>query len=854
MKRRFEKFEPTPFYFLNDAFDRDEIIRQLDFMKDNGIGSFFLHLRDGITTQAWGTNIFFSNVRFIAEQSFERGITMWLYDEDAYPSGQCGGHVVIDRPELEGRILMFFKEKVKAGQTVRRLLGRVRGVAAYTVKNVNGQEQVQKLDAVFGPVRRNWYKIDWSSTYYCDYMEDKQSYDHIRAMTGTPEVMFEATVTEDCDLYAVYTVPSQSSRYTTNLDCTRKESFAEYKKRILDKYKEHLGDMFASKIPGIFIDEPTLGGKFSQELCEYFYDQNGYRLEDNLYKLSPEYNGDSSDLRRDYATVKKDMFRENFLVPIHRWCEENGLKMTGHFVCEEDPLLISSEQSIYRQSKLMDIPGFDIITTNIGNLKYCALVLGANIVSSAAAQCGKDRVLAEAFALSPFNMNYHGLKKTADWLFVCGITWIVPHGFHYGYSAYQRADAGKSFFFQDVHFEDYKRFSSYAGRVCKLLCDYKRENDVLLIYPDVAFSENVPYKKKYIDMDISEMPRSANNTMRNAVRYMMSHHIDWDAADPQAILEGNIVDGKMLIGNCAYSKVIVIKGGKTEQAVYDKLKSSGVDCTLYDENDNSFFPKGIVTLGDTDNVQIYRKTRDNSRLLFLFNNSDRYNKISVKVDNNTWVYDADEDISRPILVNDGFAEIALQGYGSAILITGGEAPSPIGEAYIPEAENNDLPEYVTNPEFIYKPRNTRNVISEYHTTVSSNDENIDLGTVKAAPIRNYLGATDTSYRQFYSRAGFDVAKRFDDAYPCKITYTVKINCADKTDYLLFDKHSVMGDFKLYWNGTKILPDQYKKIRVYDVSNFAVYPKWCDGDNILEIRLDHASEFDGATGDIFVMKA
>lgn len=854
MKRRFEAFEPTPFYFLNDTIDRAEIIRQLDFMKDNGIGSYFLHLRDGITDQAWGTDIFFSNVRFIAEESFKRGITMWLYDEDAYPSGQCGGHVVIDRPELAGRTLAFFKETVKAGQTVRRVLGRSRGVAAYTVKTVDGKEQVKILDNTFGPVRRNWYRINWSSTYYCDYIEENQKYDHVRALSAFPEVMFEVEIDEDCELYVVYTVPSGSGRYSINLDCTLKESFFEYKKRILDRYKQAVGDMFGSKIPGIFIDEPTLGGNFSSALCEYFYEKYGYSLFDNLYKLCPEYSGNSSDLRRDYASARKEMFRENFLEPIQSWCHENGLKMTGHFVCEEDPLLISGQQSIYRQTMLMDIPGFDIITTNIGNLKYCALVLGANIVSSAAAQSGKNKILAEAFALSPFNMNYHGLKKTADWLFVCGINWIVPHGFHYGYSAYQRADAGKSFFFQDVHFDDYKLFNEYAGRVCKLLCDYKRENDVLLVYPDVAFSENVPYKKKYADFTDGEMPKSANNSMRNAVRYMMSHHIGWDMADPQAVFEGKIIDGKLVIGDCSYSKVIVIKGGSAEYDTCEYLKNAAVDCFIYDGSDNSLFPNGIETLGDTENVQIYRKTCDNGQMLFLFNNSEAYNKIKVKVGKNTWVYDAEQDVAREIDVRLGFAEVSLQGYGSIILVSGEIPPAPIGSAYVLEPQINDVPEYVTAPDFVYKPKNTRSVISEYYMKVRSKGEEKDLGLVRRDPIRNYIGTADTVMRKFYNRPGFDIAKRFDDLYPCRAEYKVKLDCVDKSDYLLFDKHSVMGDFKIFWNGELIPSERFEKKRVYDVSNFAVYPEWRDGENILEIKLDKADEFDGATGDIFVMKS
>lgn len=854
MKRRFEAFEPTPFYFLNDTVDREELIRQLDFMKEKGIGSFFLHLRDGITEQAWGTDIFFSNVRFIAEESFKRGIIMWLYDEDAYPSGQCGGHVVIDRPELTGRTLKFIKKDVKAGETVRELLGRASGVAAYTVKTVNGRETVKKLENPFGPVRRNWYRINWHSTYYCDFMESGEKYDHVRASTSFPEVMFEAEITEDCELFVVYSVPSSSGRFSNNLDCLRKESFKEYKQRILDRYKAAVGDMFGVKIPGIFIDEPTTGGSFSTELCEYFYEKFGYRLEDHLYKLSPDYTGDGTTFRRDYATAKKEMFRENFLNPIQAWCHENGLKMTGHFICEEDPLLSSGSQNIYRQTMLMDIPGFDIITTNIGNLKHCALVLGANIVCSAAVQTGKERILAEAFALSPFNMNYHGLKKTADWLFVCGINWIVPHGFHYGYSAYHRADAGKSFFFQDVYFEDYKKFADYAGRVCKLLCDYERDNDVLLIYPEAAFSENVPYKKKYAEFAPDEMPKSANNAMRDAVRYMMSHHIGWDTADPQAVLESNISDGKIAVGNCSYSKVIVVKGGETEREAYEKLKRSGIECHLYDGHDNTCFPDGIETDGNTENLQIYRKKRGEGQLLFIFNNSESYCKFRIKAPKNTIVYDAEEDVMRPLKSDGGFVQLALQPYGSVILVSGEDVTTPVGEEYLLPEEDTALPEYMTAPEFTYKPKGARTVISEYGTVVESKGKITDFGTVPRDPVRIYMGTADEILRKFYYRPGFDSAPRFDDVYPCKVEYTVKLDCAEKTDYLLFDKHSVMGDFKLFWNGVEIPREKFEKKRIYDTSNFAVCPEWQDGENILTIKLENAGEFDGATGDIFVMKA
>lgn len=854
--RRFRDFEPTPFYFLNDSFDREEVLRQLDFMKENDVLSFFLHVRDGVTDQAWGTDIFYSNIRFIAEESIKRGITMWLYDEDSFPSGQCGGQVVIDRPELEGRTLRVIRIDAKAGDVVRRLLGRVKGVAAYTVVNADGEERVKKLNSPFGPVRRHWYRMDWPSPYYCDMMQDGMKYDHIRALAAFPEVMFESEIEEDCEIYVAYCVPSQSSKYHTNLDCMKKDSFEEYKMRILERYKGAVGDMFGKEIPGIFIDEPTLGGNYSEELCEYFYSKFGYRLEDNLYKLSGDYTGDCKKLHRDYSAAKMAMFEENFLLPLKKWCVENNLLMTGHFNSEEDPLAqADAGQNIYRQTKIMDVPGFDIITTNIGDLEHCALILGASIVASATAQEGRARILAESFALSPFNLNYHGLKKTADWLFACGINWIVPHGFHYGYSAYHRADAGKSFFFQDPYFDDYKKFASYAGRTCRLICEYERQNDILLVYPYGGFAETVPFKSGHSHIKPCEHSDLYNSRMRGAVRYMLKNHIGWDVSDTQAAMDGGVKNGKLTIGKCSYSKVVVIKASEVEQAVYDRLVNEGIDCVLYDGEDNSCFAGGVKTLGDSERVQIYKKVRGTDTLMFLFNNSLTYTKMKLFVgEKNAWVYDAENDISHPLNSTDGYAELAMQSYGSLIVILANQPEGAVGKAYAPAEPDNYIPEYVSSPEFTYMPKGARTAISYFDMKVEKGGEVKEYGRVRRGALREYIGTHDTLFfPNFYYRPGFDIGKRFYNTYPCNATYTVDIDCEDERDYLLFDKHSVEGNFKVFWNGVEIPRESFVRTRVYDMSNFAIFPKWEKGRNRLEIRIVGAQEFDGANGDIYIMK-
>jgi len=70
----------------------------------------------------------------------------------------------------------------------------------------------------------------------------------------------------------------------------------------------------------------------------------------------------------------------------------------------------------------------------------------------------------------------------------------------------------------------------------------------------------------------------------------------------------------------------------------------------------------------------------------------------------------------------------------------------------------------------------------------------------------------------------------------------------------FFKHSVEGNFKIFWNGEEITRDKFEKKIVYDMSNYAIRPLWREGENLLEIKIFGAQEFDGANGDVYVMRA
>ena len=856
--KNYDIFEPTPFYFLNDTFDKKEIDFQLDVMRKSGIKSFFLHVRDGILDQAYGTSLFFENIRYIVEEAKKKDLKVWLYDEDSFPSGNAGGLIAIENPELQAYSLKVDKikpEEIENG-IARKVLGKVKGLYGYRVKTNGQKEESEKIQDCFGAVRRYWYRRDMDKTYYCD-MQNKLFYPHVRAGTSYAEIMFEAKVDDDSDTYVAYLEPVfTDSHYGLQADCLNKKTTEQFIARTHEQYAKYVGEYFGTVIPGIFMDEPAAGGvlPFTDELTERFKQKRNYDVTDYFYKLSSNYTGDGKTVRRHYIETVTDLFCDNFIKPIAEWCERHGLLATGHFYGEEDPLSSAlCAQSVYRQTKLMGIPGCDIIGRYLGDTEHCALVLGTKIVVSSAQQSDKKRILAECFAINPFNFGYEGLRKTGDWLFACGINWLAPHALFYGYGAYQRCDAGKSFFYQDRLFSEYLEFSRYAGRVCKLLNDYKHKSDVLMVLPNGSFNEEVPFPMMNTGVYPSDRALKIQNLCYDVVRYMISNQVAWDVADVDSVGNAAVKNGKVGIGSGEYAKVIFIDGGETDRTAYEKIKSENVDCVLFDGTSYDGFPNGYGLKGNNKDIILYKKYGKDGDLIFLYQNCRKFAEIELPVKGDLWVYDAEKDESYKVETENGVAKLGLRGYDSLILTEGNPAAATTDKTYSYTVCGDRTLECEENPQWTYMPPNAEFAVTRYDITVKGEIVDEEFKDHKYAPVRELIGTQDKIYSSNYVIPYFDTAKRPKDMYPCKVEYVSKINDVDGCEHILFDGGTLTGDYKIFWNDAEINKNEIIKTHIYDAKNYIFKPEWKKGCNIMKIVFEQANEFDGINGEIYVLR-
>ena len=105
MKQVDNIYKCIPFWSWNDELDETELVKQVDWMYDNGVGGFFMHARGGLTTEYLGEK-WFSCVEACAKRAKELGMEAYMYDENGWPSGFVGGKL-LENIENHDRYLTF---------------------------------------------------------------------------------------------------------------------------------------------------------------------------------------------------------------------------------------------------------------------------------------------------------------------------------------------------------------------------------------------------------------------------------------------------------------------------------------------------------------------------------------------------------------------------------------------------------------------------------------------------------------------------------------------------------------------------------------------------------------------------
>ena len=121
MKNPDNRYRPIPFWSWNDQLEINELVKQIQWMHDNGIGGFFMHARSGLKTP-YLSEEWMDCIQACCDTAEKLGMDAWAYDENGFPSGFVGGKLLED-PEYRDMYILHTQGEFDATADVSYVIG-----------------------------------------------------------------------------------------------------------------------------------------------------------------------------------------------------------------------------------------------------------------------------------------------------------------------------------------------------------------------------------------------------------------------------------------------------------------------------------------------------------------------------------------------------------------------------------------------------------------------------------------------------------------------------------------------------------------------------------------------------------
>lgn len=521
-----------PFWAWNDKLEPKELVRQIHRLKAQGFGGFFMHSREGLETpylsEEWNECI-----RICTETAQQLDLQAWLYDEDRWPSGSCGGLVTATddgRHALKGLTLSVVDvapENLAKDGSVRALYAaKVRADDLFSLRRMALDADVMLQDGEKLLVIR-FEQSKGSIWFNGSAPPDNLSFDTVRAF----------------------------------LDSTH------------EQYASLLQPYLGSVVPGIFTDEPSLADRHAtfdpkrswipwSEGMELSYSELGFG---DIYETLPllYFNAEGSfKARHDYWRCIALRYEACFSAQIGQWCDDHDLIFTGHFL-QEDKLGLGCRVSgsIMPHYTHQQMPGIDLLAER--QEEYLTI----KQVSSVAHQYGKDRVLCETYAGCGWDFSFEGQKWIGDWQMALGVTNRCHHMMLYSLKANRKRDYPQSFNYHTSWYEKQYILEDYHARLSHVLQQGEVLRPVLLIHPMSTVWGTMgcspygnPIRRNERDIKVGD---TIGYTLNRLLKKLEGKAIHSDLGDETLLQRDGFVQEHMLCLKQAAYKVVVLPRLKT---------------------------------------------------------------------------------------------------------------------------------------------------------------------------------------------------------------------------------------------------------------------------------------------------
>ncbi len=546
LRAQFERpgsaYRGKPFWSWNGELEKGELLRQMDVMEQMGFGGFFMHSRSGLITEYMGDQ-WFDCINALADAGAKRGLEAWLYDEDRWPSGSCGGKVTEDARLRMKSLYLYERDPAPwlAGE-----------------RGMDG-------DA-------DWYAARIGA--------DGVSMSDYRAVqNGDAAAAFAALTGEGADrlleMRVVPDAPSSDYNGNTYIDTMSIEAVDRFIELTHEEYARRCGDRLGASIRGIFTDEPHRGHALDNtrtepdgtRSCAVFYTDDifdefrrryGYdarpRMPEVFYRL---HGRPISRLRVDYFDLGCNLFNERFIGRIDDWCTRHNIILTGHVLHENS---LSNQAipngSLARTYENMAWPGVDFLCED----ERCYWI--AVQCRSVCRQQGKKWMLSELYGCTGWRSDLRMYKMIGDWQALLGVNVRCPHLSWYTMEGQSKRDYPASISYQSPYWRDFAELETYFARFGLMMSQGEPLCDTLVLSPiESAWGlAHIGWSEWIFATAADE--RALEQRYADVFNELAGAHLDFDYADEQTLKRMASVerggDGVFLrVGQARYRQVLL---------------------------------------------------------------------------------------------------------------------------------------------------------------------------------------------------------------------------------------------------------------------------------------------------------
>lgn len=607
------KFRPVIAWAWNSTIKKERLAEQIQSMYDLGFGGFAI-MPWWQLPYPFMSDQYLDFVEFALGKAEELALEVWIFDDWLFPSGFGGGVVTSDMRYRAKTLKLVVDLILEPGECFQMSLPE-RFVAAVVVA-------VDKYGTPIGEFQK-------------------------LPETGQCQIQYQAGQKRERLLVVCWQYQSRD-QYTTrssgavdditqhSVDMLNASATRRFLELSHEKYYQRLRKYFGGTLKGFFYDEPAQTTPFpwTVRFTEYFQNKKGYDIRDRLPLLLCTPNrSESKELLRDYTDVWTDLCAENFYGLIERWCHEHGVLSVGHQLNDHQYELLSSDNGdFFKNIVHSDHPGVDVVWDHVEPGRFVDF---PRFAGSAARILGKQAALSESLGAMGHGMHADAMRYVLEHQIVRGISKFYFMLFNY--------ELSKQFYFHppDLSMANPvmtafgRMLTDRTGRLCTLMNMGRSAAEIGVYLPMSNIYTGCGDVCKNVEAIANHLCYTQREYDYLWGQAVLSLPLDYDvfiAPSGSRYRYVVIPDGAEIATDVAHRLETFSRNGGRVLVVGmapECLKSFAISIEAIDDLDG-YLQSEIFVQPRNVPISVSRRLTDNYELLFLLNESNTEQEVTLK--------------------------------------------------------------------------------------------------------------------------------------------------------------------------------------------------------------------------------